>query len=142
MLFIALWVDIRSRNTIDYAFWLYLFGVLTFWVGLTSHTSTSELSKFLYLCINLVMMGIGVILMRKVFDIFGAIGSCLYLGHLTSEVFKDSLLFPLALTVIGFIIIYLGTLWQKNAPLITKKAQAILPKSIQELLQSRQDSQD
>ena len=86
------------------------------------------------------MMGLGVILMRKVFDVFGAIGSSIYLGHLTSQVFQDSLLYPLALTIIGFLIIYLGTLWQKNAELITRKAQSILPKQIRELLQSHQNA--
>jgi hypothetical protein len=34
---LAFWVDIRSRHTRkDYAFWLYLFGVITFWGGLSS----------------------------------------------------------------------------------------------------------
>lgn len=136
---IAFWVDLRSRNTLDYAFWLYLFGVITFWGGITAQHSESELSKFFYLCINLLMIGIGVMLTRKVFVIFGAIGCSFYLGHLAAQVFKDSMLFPIALTLIGLLIIYLGTLWQKNESFITKKAQSILPKELQELLQSRND---
>lgn len=137
MLLLAFWVDIRSRNTLDYAFWLYLFGVLAFWGGLTCQHSDSELSKFFYMCINLVMIGIGVILMRKVFVIFGAIGCAIYLGYLASQVFKDSLLFPIALACIGLIIIYLGTLWQKNEAAVTLKAQSILPLQLRELLQAR-----
>ncbi len=139
---LAFWVDIRSKSTIDYAFWLYLSGVIIFWGGMTALDKNGEFSKFLYLCTNLLMMAIGVILARKVFDILGAIGSSLYLAHLTSQVFQDSVLFPIALTVIGLIVIYLGTLWQKNAALITKEAQSILPKSIQDLLQSRLMIQD
>lgn len=139
MVLLAFWVDVRSRQTADYAFWLYLFGVIAFWGGLTAQSSDSELGKFLYFCINILMMWVGVILMRKVFDVFGAIGCCLYIGHLTYQVFQNSIFFPIVLTIIGFIIIYLGTLWQKNALLITQKAQAILPKPIQELLQSRHD---
>ena len=137
---LAFWVDLKSKSTIDYAFWLYLIGVITFWGGMTAQETNTELLKFLYLCINLLMMGLGVILMRKEFDVFGAIGSSIYLGHLTSQVFQDSLLYPLALTIIGFLIIYLGTLWQKNAELITRKAQSILPKQIRELLQSHQNA--
>ena len=134
---VAFWVDLRSRQSADYAFWLYLFGVLAFWGGLSAQSSDSELSKFIYLCINLLMITIGVLLVRKVFVIFGALGCCFYLGHLASQVFKDSLLFPIALTLIGLGIIYLGTLWQKNEALITKKAQAFLPKPLRELLQAR-----
>ncbi|MDI9818390.1 MULTISPECIES: DUF2157 domain-containing protein [unclassified Legionella] len=139
ILLIAFWVDLRSKSTADYAFWLYLFGVIAFWGGLTSQHSDSELSKFLYLCINLLMIGVGVILMRKVFVIFGAIGSSLYLGYLASQVFKHSMLFPIALTFIGFLIIYLGTLWQKHEELITRKLQAFLPEQLRELLQNRHE---
>lgn len=142
MMIVAFWVDIRSKSPLDYAFWLYLVSVVLFWGGMTAQDKNGELLKFFYLCINLLMMGVGVILMRKIFDILGAIGSSLYLAHLMSQVFQNSVLFPIALTIIGFVIIYLGTLWQKNAALITKEAQSILPKSIQELLQSRQIIQD
>ncbi|WED44471.1 DUF2157 domain-containing protein [Legionella cardiaca] len=136
---IAFWVDLRSRKTLDYAFWLYLFGVIAFWGGLTCQHSESELSKFFYLCINLLMIGIGVLLTRKVFVIFGAIGCAFYLGHLAAEVFKNSILFPIALALIGLVIIYLGTLWQKHEATLTEKAQSILPVELRELLQARND---
>lgn len=134
---LAFWVDIRSRHSGDYAFWLYLFGVIAFWGGLTSQSSDSELSKFLYLCINLLMIGVGVILVRKVFVIFGAIGCAIYLGHLANNVFKDSTLFPVALTAIGILIIYLGVLWQKHEKMLVNKAQSILPRELRELLAAR-----
>lgn len=140
MTLIAFWVDIRSTGSRDYAFWLYLFGVMAFWSGMTSQSSDSELSKFLYLCINLFMILIGVTLMRRVFVIFGALGCSFYLGHLASQVFQDSLLFPMTLTFIGLLIIYLGTLWQKHEALITAKAQAFLPEPLQKLLQERHDA--
>ena len=124
---IAFWVDLRSSDSADYAFWLYIFGVMAFWGGLTTQNSDSELSKFLYLCINLVMIFIGVILNRKVFVLFGALGSCFYLGHLAFQVFKYSYLFPVALTVIGFAIIYLGILWQKYEVGLTKKCVPFFP---------------
>ncbi len=133
----AFWVDLKSRHSADYAFWLYLFGALTFWGGLTSLYSDSEMAKFLYLCINLFLIGLGLILVRKVFVVFGGLGVAGYLGHLANELFKDSVLFPVALTIIGLIIIYLGTLWQKHERTITKKVQSILPKPLQELLKSR-----
>lgn len=133
----AFWVDLRSRKTLDHAFWLYLFGVMAFWGGLTSQDSDSELAKFLYFCVNLCLIGIGVVLVRKVFAVFGAIGACIYLGHLANEVFEDSWLFPIALTLIGIGIIYLGVLWQKNERAITSAVRSYLPLQVRELLDSR-----
>lgn len=134
---LAIWVDVRARHVADYAFWLYLFGVLAFWCGLSLQQSDSELSKFIYLCLNLIMLGFGVLLVRRVFVIFGALGSCIYLAHLAENVFKDSLLFPVALSAIGLLVIYMGVLWQKNEESITKKARGILPLAFRELLESR-----
>ena len=137
MTLLAFWVDLRSRHTADYAFWLYLFGVIAFWGGLTSQNSDSEVSKFFYFCINLVLVGLGALLVRKVFVIFGALGCCFYLGHLASNVFRDSWLFPVALTAIGLGVVYAGILWQKNEVRITRKARNALPKPVQELLENR-----
>lgn len=138
-LLIAFWVDVRSSKSGDYAFWLYIFGVMAFWGGLTSQHSDSEVSKFLYFCINLVMIFIGVILNRKVFVVFGAIGSCFYIGYLAFQVFKDSYFFPFALTLIGVGIIYLGILWQKYEANLTIKMRAYLPEPIRDLLQARDE---
>lgn len=137
MIGLAFWVDVRARNGADYAFWLYIFGVLAFWCGLSLQHSDSELSKFLYFSINLIMICVGVLLVRRVFVIFGALGACGYLGHLANNVFQDSWLFPIALTAIGLLVIYLGVLWQKNEATITKKARGVLPASFRELLESR-----
>lgn len=137
MLSLAFWVDIRARHSADYAFWLYLFGVLTFWGGLTAQNSDSEISKLVYFVINLLMIGLGVMLVRRVFVVFGALGCCFYLGYLAHSVFEDSLLFPIALTAIGLAIIYLGVLWQKNEHSLTGKVRGVLPVALRELLESK-----
>ena len=134
---LAFWVDVRSRHGADYAFWLYLFGVMTFWGGLTAQDSDSELGRLLYLGVNLLLVGAGVVLMRRVFLVFGAIGCALYLGHLAAGVFRDSLLFPFALTAIGLFIIYLGILWQRHERAITGWVHARLPGPLRELLAAR-----
>lgn len=137
MTFYAFWVDIRSAKSGDYAFWLYLFGVMTFWGGLTAQHLDSELLRFLYCCANLLLIGVGVVLVRRVFVIFGAIGCSIYLGHLANEVFKDSWLFPMTLTAIGLGIIYLGVIWQKNERRITHKVRSYLPAPLRDLLEER-----
>ncbi|MDJ0719991.1 MAG: hypothetical protein QNJ04_00070 [Desulfobacterales bacterium] len=137
MTLFAFWVDMRSTRSGDHAFWLYLFGVMAFWGGLTSQHSDSELSKFIYACTNLVLIGSGVVLVRRVFVVFGAIGVSVYLGHLANEVFKDSWLFPLALTAIGLGIIYLGLVWQKNEARITPRVRSCLPKALRDFLEEK-----
>ncbi|WP_196137449.1 DUF2157 domain-containing protein [Aliikangiella sp. G2MR2-5] len=138
MIGLAFWVDVRSRNKADYAFWLYIFGVIAFWGGMSMQHSDSELSKFIYFSINLIMIGVGVVLIRRVFVVFGALGSCGYLGYLASSVFEDSWLFPISLTAIGFIVIYLGILWQKHEKSLTFKMRKALPTPIKELLEAKQ----
>lgn len=137
MTVIAIWTDIRSRKAADYAFWLYIFGVMAFWGGLTSQDSNSELGKFVYFCINLILIGCGAILVRRVFVVFGGLGSAIYLSHLADTVFKDSWLFPAALTAIGLGIIYAGIVWQKREKEITARIHSLLPDSVRELLQAR-----
>jgi hypothetical protein len=94
----------------DFAFWCYLFGLMAFWGGLTVMDSGSELKRFVYLLINLALVGAAIKLRRSVFLVFGAIGVYAYLGHLAWEVFKDSVLFPFVLALLGLSLI-LGTVW-------------------------------
>lgn len=137
MIALAFWVDIRSHHKADYSFWIYLFGVIAFWGGMSFQHSDSELSKFIYCMINLLMIFTGVVIVRRVFVIFGAIGCFGYIVHLASDIFKESWLFPITLTLLGLFIIYLGVLWQKNEITITLKVRRLLPKALAELLESK-----
>lgn len=137
MIGLAFWIDIRTHQKADYAFWVYIFGVIAFWGGLSTQQSDSEWSKFLYFCINFSMIAIGVMLVRRVFVVFGALGSCGYLGYLASEVFEDSVLFPVALTFIGLAMVYLGVVWQKHEKSITRKARSVLPLPLKTLLDAK-----
>ncbi len=134
---LALVVDLRSRGSRDHGFWLYLFGVMTFWGGLTSLDSDSELARFVYLLVNLGLIGCGVALVRRVFVVFGGIGCTLYFGHLAATVFRDSWLFPFVLTGIGLGVIWLGVLWQRNEAAITARVHALLPRPLARRLASR-----
>ncbi len=139
MTLLAFWVDIRTRNDNDYAFWLYLFGVIAFWGGLSMLRSDSELNKFIYLCTNLLVIAVGAMLSRRVFAVFGGLGAAGYLGHLAHTVFRDSLLFPFALTAIGLGVVYLGIVWQRHEAGITLKLRGVLPVPLRELMTRRQE---
>lgn len=137
MAIFAFYVDIRTRHEKDFAFWLYLFGVLAFWGGLSTMNSGSEFGKFIYMCINIIMIVVGAIISRRVFAVFGGLGVTGYLGHLAYGIFRDSILFPFALTLIGLGVIGLGILWQRHEESISGRLRSILPAQIRELIELR-----
>ncbi len=137
MLLFAFFVDLRSRHTKDYAFWLYLFGVMTFWGAMSSMGSGQLSGKFIYLAINFLMIFIGAILGRRVFAVFGGIGIMLVLGKLSWDTFKDSFSFAVVLTLLGFALIGIGVWWSKHEAAISAKLRALLPQSLRELLEAR-----
>jgi hypothetical protein len=126
VILIASWlIDRRTRE--DYAFWGYLFGLMAFWGGLSLMESSSELNKFLYCLINIALMLIAIFLGRRVFLIFGAGGVFGYLGHLSYTVFKDSMMFPIALSLLGLLIIFVGVQYQRHHEEIESAVLAALP---------------
>ena len=129
VLAIAWTVDFRSRNG-DFAFWLHLFGLLTFWGGITSATSSTELGRALYCMLNVGLLVLAVLLMRRAYAAFGTVGVSLYLGHLAEKVFKDSLLFPFSLSLIGIAVIAAGLLYHRNERAIADWLSAHLPASL------------
>ena len=137
MMLVAFWVDLRSRLSRDYAFWLYLFGVLTFWGGLSLMNSGSEWGKLAYCGINVAMILIGAVIGRRVFAVFGGLGVAGYLGYLSYKVFKDSLIFPFALSLVGLAIIGLGVLWQRREAQWSVRLRGLLPGPLRELVEAR-----
>jgi hypothetical protein len=137
MVLVAFWVDLRSRFTRDYGFWLYLFGLLTFWCGLTSLGSAQLAGKLVYLAINLALVLVGAVLVRRTFTVFGAIGLAIVLGDLSWRLFKASWLFPIALTLIGLAVIYAGIWWSRNEARLAIALRSWLPADLRELIDSR-----
>lgn len=128
VLLASLLVDSRTRQ--DFAFWGYLAGLLAFWGGLSLTYSDSEWSKAGYCLINLGLMAFAVLLRRPLFMVFGALGVACYLGYLSYEVFEDSLLFPIVLTLIGLGIIGLGLAYQKHRDAMSATLRAQMPASL------------
>lgn len=131
--FIALWVDVRCRRATepewrqDYAFWLYLFGTIMFWGGLSLRDSDSELGKFGYCLINLVLVFGGAVIGRRVLTVFGGLGVAIYLGHLSHKVFGNTLWFPFALSLLGLGVVALGIWWQRHEAQINARLSRFVP---------------
>ncbi|MDD0973433.1 DUF2157 domain-containing protein [Pseudomonas fontis] len=128
LLLVFLVVDGRTQR--DYAFWGYLAGLLAFWGALTSMNSDSEFAKAMYCLINLGLMTVAVLLRRPLFMVFGALGVAAYLGYLSYDVFADSLLFPVIVTLIGLGVIGLGLLYQKHRERLSSNLRSRLPAAL------------
>lgn len=136
---LALWTDLRCRqatdpeNRQDFAYWLYLFGVMMFWTILGVKMIGSEWGKIGFTLINLLMMFGGVAIQRRVFTVFGSIGVVSYLGYLSSKIFTNAIIFTFVLTLLGFLSIAAGIWWQKNEKHINQQIAKWLPKALQSL---------
>jgi hypothetical protein len=97
----------------DYGFWCNLFGMFGFWGGLTWMDGGDEFGRFIYLLVNIALIGAAVKFKRSVMLIFGAIGVHIYLGYLAYSVFRDSLLFPFAVALLGLSLIACTVLAQR-----------------------------
>lgn len=138
MLIIAYFVDKKCK--VDFAFWMYFFGLICFWGGLTFFMDTkSEFFKFIYCVINTLLVVISVLFRRKTFIIFGGLGIYNYLFHLSMIFFRGSLIFPVILSLFGALIIWLGMVYHKNSELINSYVLGILPPNIYKLLPPERD---
>ena len=82
-------------------------------------------------------MFVGAVLVRRAFTVFGAIGIAIVLGDISYRFFKDSWLFPIALTAIGLAVIFAGVWWSRNETRVTQQLQGFLPQDLRELLAVR-----
>lgn len=128
----AVVVNARQRSG-DFAFWLYLFGVMTFWGGITAAADGSALEKALYCAMNIAFLFVAVFLGRHVFAVFGTIGIAIYLGDLANKVFKDSMMFPFVLSLIGIAIIAVGLYYHRHQHTISTWLNARLPEGLKRL---------
>ncbi len=132
MLVAGVIVNLRQRSG-DFAFWLYLFGMLALWGAITFTSGGTNLQKAPYCAMNIGFLIIAASLSRPVFAVFGTIGVAIYLGNLAEKVFKDSMLFPFALSLIGIGIIALGLYYHRKRPVISAWVDARLPPSLRRL---------
>lgn len=139
MIAIAVAVNARQR-TGDFAFWLYLFGVVAFWGSVSATSGGTPLTKAIYCAMNVGFLFLAVALGRRVFAIFGTIGIAIYLTDLAGKVFEDSLLFPFALSLIGIGIIALGLYYHRHQHAIGAWLERQLPASLRQLRASPQFS--
>jgi hypothetical protein len=121
-------IDRRTKE--DYALWLYLSGMVAAWGAL----SIDAVGSWYYAAFNLGAMFAAVLLERPLFMVFGILGTFAYLAWLASEVFGDSVLFPLALIAIGVAIIVGGVWYRNKKESVDAALMAAVPASLREIL--------
>ena len=137
VLVVAYLLDRPSRK--DYAFWLYLMGLVAFWGGLTLMDSVGPWSRLGYFVVNLVLIAISSLLDRRAFAVFGCLGVAGYLSYLAFRLFKGSLFLPLALTVIGAGVIVGAVAYQRNRARMDACIVGVLPDGLRGLLPANRE---
>lgn len=131
---IAAWAwDVIKGRKPDMMFWIHIFGIMTFWGGLTMHEGGTELQKFIYCLLNIGLLAFSLFIDRRIYAVFGALGIATYLGYLASDVFKDMIVFSFALSAIGLAIIFAGLWLHKNRARIAQRLEQLLPPFLQKL---------
>lgn len=122
-------IDLKQKKA-DYAFWLHIFGMMTFWGGLVAKMHSTFPEKMVFGAFSVALMMFAVFMNRRVYAVFGAMGLLMLLGDLSSRLFKDSFLFPFALTAIGIAIIGIGLLYLKVRDRVEARVEQMIPKPL------------
>lgn len=117
----------------DYAFWLYLFGLFTLTFGFSFFYNANFPGFIILLLIHIAMCFVSLFLEEPVFMVFGAIGIGEFLSRMSYKLFKDSMLFPFALTLLGVVIIVIGIIYQKNRRKIEDAINKLIPEGAKKL---------
>jgi hypothetical protein len=121
VLMLAVSYLIDRKTELDYSFWGYLFGLLTFTGGLTLMGDGNQLTKLGYCLIHLVLIGVSLVLQRKVFLVFGSIGVFTYLCNEAYTYFRNSIAFPFVLSGMGVLLIVSAMKFKKNEKKIQER---------------------
>lgn len=112
MLLVSYWLD--RKTELDYSFWGYLFGLMTFTGGLSLMDSGSQLAKLGYCLIHVALIVLSLLLQRRAFLIFGSLGVFGYLCNEAYTYFRNSVAFPFVLSLIGISLIVAAMKFKKN----------------------------
>ncbi len=131
IMLVAFFLD--GERDVDLAFWFYLFGLLTFSGSLSLWEGGTQLGKAIYCLLHVALIVLSVVLQRRAFLVFGALGVLFYIGDEAYGFFKDSISFTFGLTAIGIAFIVLGLLYKRSEPALTHALLPFIPDRIRRL---------
>jgi hypothetical protein len=125
-------LDLRRRRA--HAFWLHLFGLLCI-AGSFCYLGTDADWPWHAQCVlGVIGLVVAVLLRRRVYAVFGAFGIVAWLGWLSAEVFADTLLFPLAIAVLGLAVMAFGIALARYGKAWAASLAERLPPGVQRLV--------
>lgn len=111
---IALGIVLQRRTRRDYAIWFYIFGHLIVLAHVGALTLNHEgLWSLAYPALYLSFVIASVLLQRRVFLMFGALGCYAYTSYLAFRVFQGSLGFVFTLAFVGLVVILSTVAYQR-----------------------------
>jgi hypothetical protein len=135
MIAVGYYADLKFKK--DYSFWLYLFGSMTFLVGLSDFSNRDVFGFVLLGFASVAMILFSLFINRNVILVFGSIGIIQLLSRLSWEFFRHSVFFPFVLTAIGVTLIIAGLFFQKNRKRIDENVIKKLPQVLLNLRPAR-----
>jgi hypothetical protein len=124
-------VDVRVK--VDIAFWLHLAAALSITGGMYFWLTDNGYEWAMLCAVSVALLLVSVFLQRSVYTVFGAVGVASYLGYLSFEIFKDTLLFSFVLSGIGVLLMTLGYLYFKHERDLQAWIERNLPHAISRL---------
>ena len=95
MMIVGRLLEVRLGSDPDFGFWLYLFGLLAFWVAVTFDFPEYNLHGSLYLLLNIALFLVGSHLNRSTFHVFSTLGVSVYIIGVYTNHIKPDKSFPL-----------------------------------------------
>lgn len=79
MMVLAWKIETILKPKIDYSYWLYFWGLISFWTAITTESiDSSNFRKFCYGCLNLGLIHFGILSEKLLFVCYGLLGIFLY----------------------------------------------------------------
>lgn len=113
---IAAGLVLQRRSERDYSLWLYLFGHFTFFGAFSAIALDHQgiLGLLVYPLVYLGIVVMSVWLQRKVFLVFGAIGSYCWATYLVFDTFNGAAGISIGLAGIGVLIVLSGVAYRRS----------------------------
>ena len=119
-----------GERELDLAFWFYLFGLLALTGGLLALGSGKQSGLLLFGLLHLLMLPCALVLQRRVFLVFGAIGTFIFLATEATRFFRNSLGFSVALTLIGVVMIAAGIFYKRHEARLSAALFKLMPQRV------------
>lgn len=130
-------VDLYVRTRREYAFWIYLLGLIIFSLALLLFDHSAMLMKFLYLSIFAGLIFVSATLQRRTFMVFGSVGVMFILTDIAWSMFKASFAFIGMLSFFALILFSVAIWWSRNEHRISALLRSLLPETMQNNLMWR-----